>query len=130
MITQDDLTKLGYTQQPDGSFARPTQLVVGRISHALAQRPARPALDDPHPRKEKGQERIVVRITRQATRLLDADNLAGGCKPLIDQLRYAGLIPDDSPEQVEITFTQTKVKKGQEGTLVELIGQILDTCLD
>ena len=71
-----------------------------------------------------------MRITRQATRLLDADNLAGGCKPLIDQLRYAGLIPDDSPEQVEITFTQTKVKKGQEGTLVELIGQILDTCLD
>jgi hypothetical protein len=130
MITQDDLTKLGYTQQPDGSFARPAKPLVGRISHALAQRPARTTLVHPHPRKEKGQERVVVRITRQATRLLDADNLAGGCKPLIDQLRYARLIPDDSPEQVEITFTQTKVKKGQEGTLVELIGAMLDTCLD
>lgn len=62
--------------------------------------------------------------------MLDADNFAGGCKPLIDQVRYAGLIPDDSPDKVEITFTQEKVKKGQEGTLIELIANILDTCLD
>lgn len=71
-----------------------------------------------------------MRITRKASRLLDADNLAGGCKPLIDQVRYAGLIPDDSPDKVEISFTQEKVKKGQEGTLIELIGEIFDVCLD
>lgn len=130
MITQDDLTKLGYIEQPDGSFARPPQLVVGRISHAITQHPARTTLERPHPRKKESQDRITLRITRRATRLLDADNFAGGCKPLIDQLRYAKLIPDDSPEKVEITFTQTKVKKGQEGTLIEVIGQILDTCLD
>jgi hypothetical protein len=104
--------------------------VVGRISHSIAERPARPTLDSLEPRKEKGEERITVRITRSSTRLLDADNFAGGCKPVIDQLRYAGFIPDDSPEKVEITFTQKKVKKGQEGTLIEIIDRILDTCLD
>ena len=129
-MTHDDLKKLGYNQQPDGSYSRPNNLVVGRISHAIFERPARPTLDRLEPRKEKGEERIVVRITRSSTRLLDADNLAGGCKPVIDQLRYAGLIPDDSPEKVEITFTQKKVKKGQEGTLIEIIDRILDTCLD
>ena len=129
-MTHDDLKKLGFTQQPDGSYSRPNNLVVGRISHAIFERPARPTLDRLEPRKEKGEERIVVRITRSSTRLLDADNLAGGCKPVIDQLRYAGLIPDDSPEKVEITFTQKKVKKGQEGTLIEIIDRILDTCLD
>ena len=129
-MTHDDLKKLGFTQQPDGSYSRPNNLVVGRISHAIFERPARPTLDRLEPRKEKGEERIVVRITRSSTRLLDADNLAGGCKPVIDQLRYAGLIPDDSPEKVEITFTQKKVKKGQEGTLIEIIDRILDTSLD
>jgi hypothetical protein len=129
-MTHDDLKQLGYIQQPDGSYSRPNNLVVGRISHAFPQRPARPTLDDLEPRKEKGEERITLRITRSSTRLLDADNFAGGCKPLIDQLRYAGLIPDDSPEKVEITFTQRKVKKGQEGTLIEIIDRILDTCLD
>jgi hypothetical protein len=129
-MTHDDLKKLGYIQQPDGSYSRPCKIVVGRISHAIFERPARPTLDRLEPRKEKGEERIVVRITRSSTRLLDADNLAGGCKPVIDQLRYAGLIPDDSPEKVEITFTQKKVKKGQEGTLIEIIDRILDTCLD
>jgi len=86
-------------------------------------------LDTPQLGKEKGQERIILRIVRKAPRLLDADNFAGGCKPLIDQVRYAGLIPDDSPDKVEIVFVQEKVKKGEEGTLIEIIGQILD-CLD
>lgn len=129
-MTHDDLKKLGYSKQPDGSYSRPNSLVVGRISHSIAERPARPTLDSLEPRKEKGEERITLRITRSSTRLLDADNFAGGCKPVIDQLRYAGFIPDDSPEKVEITFTQKKVKKGQEGTLIEIVDRILDTCLD
>jgi len=54
-------------------------------------------------------------------RLLDADNYAGGCKPLIDQLRYAKLIEDDDPETIEITFRQVKVKtKAQEMTTIEI----------
>lgn len=129
-MTYDQLEELGFVQQPDGSYSRPPHLVVGRISHTITQHAARPTLDAAQQREEKGQERIVLRIVRKAPRLLDADNFAGGCKPLIDQVRYAGLIPDDSPDKVEIVFTQQKVKKGEEGMLIEIIGQILDTCLD
>ena len=54
-------------------------------------------------------------------RLLDADNFAGGCKPLIDQLRYAKLIADDDPETVEILFRQVKVEtKAEEMTQIEI----------
>lgn len=53
--------------------------------------------------------------------MLDADNFAGGCKPLIDQLRYARLIVDDDPSSVEITFRQEKVQtKAAEMTTVEI----------
>lgn len=128
-MTYDQLAELGFIRQPDGSYSKPPQIVVGRISHSISQRPTRAALDNPQFGKEKGQERIVLRIVRKSPRLLDADNFAGGCKPLIDQVRYAGLIPDDSPDKVEIVFVQEKVKKGEEGTLIEIIGQILD-CLD
>lgn len=129
-MTYDQLEELGFIRQPDGSYSRQNHLVVGRISHSITQPAARPTLDSAQQRKEKSSERIVLRITRRASRLLDADNLAGGCKPLIDQVRYAGLIPDDSPEKVEISFAQEKVQKSQEGTLIELIGEILDVCLD
>jgi hypothetical protein len=51
--------------------------------------------------------------------------MAGGCKPCIDQLRYAGLIRDDDPASVEIVFRQEKVAKGKEMTLIEIIPNVL-----
>jgi hypothetical protein len=70
--------------------------------------------------QKPSQGRIVLRITRCGHQLLDVDNMAGGCKPVVDQLRYAGLIPDDSPDKVEIVFRQKKVAKGQEMTVIEI----------
>jgi hypothetical protein len=65
--------------------------------------------------------RTTLVITRSACALLDADNFAGGCKPLIDQLRYAKLIDDDDPETVEILFRQEKVRtKAAEMTTIEI----------
>lgn len=94
-----------------------------RIPHTKSQHPARPALDGPAKGEETRPIRVTLCITRRSTRLLDADNLAGGCKPLIDQLRYARLIPDDDPASVEILFRQVKVAtKGEEGTEVEIHG--------
>lgn len=62
-----------------------------------------------------------MRIERHSARPLDADNFAGGCKPLIDQLRYAGLIPDDDPASVDLTFVQRRsVDSGFTGTVVEI----------
>ncbi len=65
---------------------------------------------------------IVVRITSYRARLLDFDNLAGGCKYLLDGCRYAGLIPDDNPAQITLQVSQSKVtEKTDERTEVEII---------
>ena len=62
----------------------------------------------------------MVRITRCGTRLLDADNLAGGCKPIVDALRYRGLIPEDDPQSIGLVVQQRKVLKKDIGTIIEI----------
>lgn len=54
----------------------------------------------------RAQGRRWVEITRHGPRLLDDDNLRGGCKPVLDALRYAGLIADDSPDLVSVGYRQ------------------------
>ena len=116
--THDQLEKLGYRPNPDGSYSHST---TAGIHNPKPQPTARPTLDPPPERKETRPPRTALIITRYACRLLDADNYAGGCKPLIDQLRYAHLIEDDDPETIEILFRQTKVKtKAEEMTQVEI----------
>jgi hypothetical protein len=66
--------------------------------------------------------RSLVRITSYRRRLLDFDNLAGGCKYFCDCCVYAQLIPDDAPEHIILEVRQEKVKtKAEEKTLIELI---------
>ena len=68
--------------------------------------------------KAKGKEgheqgcgpRHHVRIRSFRVRMLDIDNLYGGCKHLIDSLRGASIIPDDDPESITLEVTQEKVK--------------------
>ena len=121
-FTQHDLESLGYTLQPDGSYSRAAHPPAPpRLPDPKPQPPLRQTLVCQPPRKTERLERVVVRITRHACRLLDADNFAGGCKPLIDQLRYAALIPDDDPQSVELQFRQEKVaKKHLEAVTVEI----------
>jgi hypothetical protein len=78
-----------------------------------------PAKSKPHPRdalgnltegSDKSLERITIRFVSCCIRFRDADNLAGGCKNLLDGLSKAGLIPDDSPEYVSVTYEQEKVR--------------------
>lgn len=59
-------------------------------------------------------------ITRYGSRLLDADNYAGACKILIDQIKNKGLIVDDSPKWLDISFEQVKCRRGMEKTVVEI----------
>jgi hypothetical protein len=95
--------------------------MAAKLPHAQSEPDSKPALDRDAPQEKGVSRRFVVRIERRACRLLDtADNLKGSCKALIDQLRYAGLIPDDGPESpVEIEITQTKAtKKAAQGTWV------------
>jgi hypothetical protein len=65
-----------------------------------------------------GTGRIKVTITRRGPKLLDVDNLAGGCKPLIDALRYEGVIPNDDPGTIELAFRQFKTRREDQGTEV------------
>lgn len=60
--------------------------------------------------------RYRLTITRHGAKLLDIDNGVGGCKPLIDALRYEGLIPEDDPGTIELIFRQRKVKAADRGT--------------
>lgn len=66
----------------------------------------------------KGKRRL--RITRHGARLLDRDNLYGGAKQLIDELKNQGLIVDDRAELLDLVVEQEVYRKGQPFTAVEL----------
>lgn len=65
--------------------------------------------------------RFTVRIRSFRCKLLDPDNLIGGAKHFVDGLRYAGLIPDDSPDKITLEVTQEKVAKNEERTEIEIL---------
>lgn len=67
--------------------------------------------------------RVRVTIIRHGIALLDFDNGAGGCKALVDALRYEGLIVNDDPGSIDFVFTQRKVKRKNKGTEI-IIEQI------
>jgi hypothetical protein len=118
--THEQLRQLGYTEKPDGSFAR-TESVSARSPHPVTQPNPRQTLVCSLKGETEGQPRFGLRITRIACHPLDADNFAGGCKFLIDAIRKRGLIPDDDPASVEISFRQIKAKtKAEEGTSIRI----------
>jgi len=69
--------------------------------------------------------RLVVRVESFRRRLLDEDNLA--IKWAVDALRYAGIIPDDSPDKVSIKACQQKVKtKEEERTEITIVPEFYE----
>jgi hypothetical protein len=56
--------------------------------------------------------RIAVRIVAFRCRLLDPDNLCP--KYIIDGLRYAGLLPDDRPQDIALEVAQEKANSASE----------------
>lgn len=50
--------------------------------------------------------------------MLDPDNLCP--KSLIDGLRYAGLIPGDEPDKIELSISQERCAKEEERTEIEI----------
>ena len=71
--------------------------------------------------KTQSATRFAVGITSFRMRELDPDNLAGGCKYVVDALRYGRLIPNDSPKDIDLTIRQKKVaSKEQERTEIEI----------
>jgi hypothetical protein len=124
-FTKQDLERLGYRLQPDGSYARPEAADCStpkRLSHTQPKCPIRQTLGSTAQGEAACRASLIVRVTRKACSLLDADNFAGGCKPLIDQLRYQGLIPNDDPGSIDLVFRQEKVNaRAAQGTIVEIL---------
>ena len=59
-----------------------------------------------------------ISVTGRRRRLIDPDNLCP--KYLIDCLRYAGAIPDDRAQDIELSVRQEKIgSKEEEVTIVE-----------
>jgi hypothetical protein len=118
--THDKLKSLGYHRHPDGNYypAPPPQ----RLPDPIPQHdPVIPLVKTPQT-QTKGKTRINLRIERISTKLQDFDNFVGGTKPLTDQLRYSGLIPDDNPESIDASYHQQKCRhKKDEKTIVTII---------
>jgi len=91
-----------------------------RLHNPIAQHDAGPQPLDLNQAQEgsSGRPRFRVTITRYGSRPLDVDNGAGGCKPLLDAIRYEGLIPDDDPTTIDFQFRQYQVKKPYRKTTV------------
>jgi hypothetical protein len=118
-FTHSILQQMGYKLDPDGNYSR-TETNTPRVSNSKPKPVARKAFPNPNKAQERSEKRISLRITRHATRLLDEDNLAGA-KLAIDQLRYAGIIPNDDPGSTKIILDQIKVKnKTEERTEIEI----------
>lgn len=115
------LKNKGFIRNADGSYSKPDS-VAPRLPDAQPQPDSGKALDSAPPDEKASQGRVILRITRTACRTVDFDNGAGGCKALIDQLRYLETIQDDRPEDIEFQFLQVKARRRRdEGTLVEII---------
>lgn len=72
--------------------------------------------------KDTHKARVTVRIIRCSVGSLDPDNLTGSVKWIIDGLRAAGLIEDDTAAQINLDVSQLQVatRKAQ-GTYIEII---------
>ena len=89
------------TTAPRGQGADPKPKPCPRKrSHSTVQAPLR------RPGK------YLVCFESRRRRLTDEDNLC--VKYHLDALRYAGAIPDDTPDSVKLSITQTKVASAEE----------------
>ena len=93
----------------------------GYLSDAKLEPDKAPTLERPAPRAASSLGKVAVSFTGRRCRLLDPDNFAASCKDLLDGLKHAGLIPDDTPDHIRLTTQQEKVSgEGQEMTIIEV----------
>lgn len=67
----------------------------------------------------KAKGKVKLKITSYRTRLLDHDNLVGGCKGILDAMKRLGIIIDDTPDLIEVEYEQMKVKGTDSRTVFE-----------
>lgn len=72
----------------------------------------------PNVPRATGPRRLI--IVRHGRKALDLDNLAGGCKSLIDVIKERKLLVDDSPTHCVLEFHQETTRKGDPYTEILL----------
>lgn len=93
-----------------------------QVSNTQPEPNQAPALVDPVSREAEGVHRITVRFTGYRVRPLDPDNFAGSVKDLLDGLRHAGIIPEDSWWHIKLETEQVKVSHfKEEETVIEIL---------
>lgn len=86
------------------------------------------ALDEGTQGKPDRKDRAHVRFTIRRRRLLDPDNAYASIKDLLDGIRDAGLILDDSEERITLEVNQEKAGKGEdERTRIEIDYECIDS---
>lgn len=68
----------------------------------------------------KPYPRAKVTIDRRSRGELDPDNLVGSVKPVLDGLRYARVLVDDTPKHLELVVTQSRTCRNRPRTLIEI----------
>lgn len=71
----------------------------------------------------KGKRKLI--IERHGKKKLDRDNLFGGCKELIDELRAFKLIINDDSANVELEVVEAPLGKGQTPHTVVILQDLL-----
>lgn len=70
---------------------------------------------------KESKDRTHVRFKIRRRRLLDPDNAYASIKDLLDGIRDAGLILDDSAERITLAVDQEKIGKDEEEqTIIEI----------
>ena len=64
--------------------------------------------------------KVKVSIDRRSRGRLDPDNLVSSMKPVIDALRHAGVIRNDTPDHIELVVTQSRTQDLPPRTLIEI----------
>ncbi len=120
--TISDLQSWGYSEQPDGTWAKSNRLDA--VSKPVSQSNSRSPTQGPN-KNEKGskakvERKPIVCIYGFRCRLLDDDNFRGGLKHLRDSIAQS-LNRDDFESEIEWRYQQVKVsQRKEEGTLIKI----------
>ena len=125
---QDAMRARGWVQDKEGNWNKPQRKQWGDSAGGVAAGPkferavqadtlGSPQLEEEDSSVRPGRYRVEVISHRK--RLIDTDNLCP--KFHIDALRYAGLIPDDSPEHIELVVRQVRSKENKTEIVIEPI---------
>ena len=114
----------GYVETSPGVFAKP-DAGAKRLPGDQSQSAVRKALDSNVQGTSASTASITVCLATFTCRPKDPDNCIAGHKPLIDALRYSGLIPNDRPEDIKLESEQKKVRhRDEEKTVVKIIYEL------